>query len=97
MKNRSLYSVLTRFGIIGAVLAALLLVVPVASAADAMVEYAENDDAPVARFNATDEDGDAIEWDVGGDDGGKFAIDDDGVLSFKDSPDFESPGDMGLR
>ena len=95
MKNRSLYSVLTRFGIVGAVLTALLLIVPVASAADAMIEYAENDDAPVARFNATDEDGDPIKWSLNGADAAKFAIDDDGVLSFKSPPSFEPAGDAG--
>ena len=39
------------------------------------------------------QDGDAIEWTLAGDDGGKFEISDDGVLTFKDSPNFESPGD----
>ena len=92
MKNRSLYAVLTRFGIIGAVLAALLLIVPAATAAE-MVTYAENGTDPVARFNATDEEGDAIEWDVGGVDGGLFEISSDGVLNFTDSPDFEAAKD----
>ena len=50
MKNRSLYSVLTRFGIIGAVLATLVLIAPAASAADAVIEYAENGTDPVATL-----------------------------------------------
>ena len=92
MKNRSSYAVLTRFGIIGAVLTALLLIVPAASAAE-MIMYEENDDAAVARFNATDEEGDAIEWTLGGVDGGLFDISSGGELTFKSPPDFEAPGD----
>ena len=34
MKNRKLHAVLTRFGIIAAILATLVLIAPVASAAD---------------------------------------------------------------
>ena len=48
---------------------------------------------PVATLSATDEDGDAIEWSLTGDDAGKFAISDDGVLTFKDSPNYEDPAD----
>ena len=60
------------------------------------VMYAENGEDPVATFTATDPEGDAITWKLGakGVDNGKFEIgEDDGVLTFKDSPDFESAGD----
>ena len=57
------------------------------------IEYAENGTGPVASFSATDQDGDAIAFSLNGADAGKFAISDDGVLSFKSSPNFESAGD----
>ena len=53
-------------------------------------DYAENGTGPVATFSATDQDGDAIEWSLGGDDNGDFTID-GGVLAFKSSPNYESP------
>ena len=53
-------------------------------------EYTENDDSSVASFEATDEDGHAIVWSVGGDDKAKFDISDEGVLTFKSPPDFET-------
>ena len=37
--------------------------------------------------------GDTITWSVQGDDSGKFEISDAGVLSFKESPDFEAKAD----
>ena len=39
------------------------------------VDYAENGEDPVATFSATDQDGDAIVWSLGGDDKGDFTID----------------------
>ena len=55
------------------------------------VEYAENGDAAVATYSATDPDGSAIvSWTLAGDDAGDFKIE-DGVLSFKKSPDYETP------
>ena len=95
MKNRSLYSVLTRFGIIGAVLAALLFIAS-AAFADETVQHAENGTDPVATFSATDPEGDPITWKLEGSgvDNGKFDIGEDtGVLTFNDPPDFEMPGD----
>ena len=55
--------------------------------------YEEGGTDPVATLSATDEDGDAIDWSLAGDDAGKFKISDDGVLEFKDSPNYESPAD----
>ena len=58
---------MTRFGIIGAVLATLVLIAPVVSAADPIeIDYAENGMDAVLTFSATDADGDEIEWSLGG-------------------------------
>ena len=95
MKNRSSYAVLTRFGIIAAILATLVFIAPAVSAADPLeFDYAENGEDPVATFTASDPDADAgdIEWSVSGVDGSLFEIP-GGVLSFKDSPDFEGAKD----
>ena len=83
---------MTRFGIIAAILATLVLIAPVVSAADFEDEYLENGTEPVAMFSAMDADGDEIVWSLEGDDASAFTIP-GGVLSFKDSPDFESPTD----
>ena len=94
MKNRSLYAVLTRFGIVGAVLTAVLLIGSVASAqgvnSDAH-EYAENSDVamvPVGTYSAVDPEGEGVEYGVNDED--NFEISEEGVLSFKESPDFEA-------
>ena len=94
MKNRSSYAVLTRFGIIAAILGALVLIASAASATD-VIEYAENGTDPVATLTATDPEGDDITWALaGGVDDSKFEIGEDtGVLTFKDPPDFEDAGD----
>ena len=65
---------------------------------DDTVMYEENGDGAVATFTATDPEGDDITWALdtgGGVDHGKFEIGEDtGVLTFKDSPDFEDAGDV---
>ena len=92
MKNKSLYAVLTRFGIIGAVLTAVLLIGSVASAqgvnSDAH-EYAENTDitVPIGTYSAVDPEGEGVDYGVSDDD--NFAISAEGVLTFKKSPNFE--------
>ena len=93
MKNRSLYAVLTRFGIIGAVLTAVLLIGSVASAQGVNSEaheYAENTDiaVPIGTYSAVDPEGEGVEYGVSDED--NFAISADGVLTFKESPDFEA-------
>ena len=104
MKNRSLYSVLTRFGIVAAVLTALLVIAPAAAQeADEMVggdcsdamtcTYPENATGPVITYVAADEDGDSVTWAVDGTDKAKFEIE-GGVLSFASPPDYEMPGDV---
>ena len=62
-----------------------------ARTADSTIEYAENGTAPVASFTASDQDGDAISWDVSGPDSERFNINDRGVLSFRAPPDYEKP------
>ena len=54
------------------------------------VDYNENGTGSVATFTATDQDGDAIEWSLDGQNAAQFTID-GGVLSFKESPNYESP------
>ena len=49
----------------------------------------------MASFSATDADGDPIVWSLSGPDAGDFEISDDGALSFKSSPNYESPADTG--
>ena len=103
-----LNKILTRFGIAAAVLAILVLVAPVASAQSASeceldgavvkCTYVENGEDPVATFSATDDDGDAYTWSLKADattDYKRFAISNDGVLTFMSPPDFDAPGDMG--
>ena len=89
MLNRSLNSVMARLGIVAAALALLTLVAPVAFAATS-VDYAENGMDAVVRFDATDQDGDAIVWSLGGDDKDLFTIA-GGELRFKASPNYEDP------
>ena len=97
MFNRPFSTVLTRLAIVAAILATLLLMAPAASAATSKLKYAENGTDPVARFSATDEDGHPIVWTLNGDDKGDFAISKTGVLTFKKSPNFESPADKNLN
>ena len=58
------------------------------------IEYAEGGEDAVATFTATDPDADAedIEWSLGGPDKADFEID-GGVLTFKESPNYEKPSD----
>ena len=59
---------------------------------DGSITYDENGTGPVATFTATDSDGDAIEWTLGGEDAEDFTIG-GGVLAFKKSPNYEDPAD----
>ena len=103
MKNRSLYAVLTRFGIVAAVLTALLVIAPAAAQEEAemgpcndmgtVCTYAENGEDPVAVYSSADPEGAGITWTTGGPDGSLFSIE-GGVLRFKSSPDYEDPKDM---
>ena len=95
MKNRSSYAVLTRFGIIAAILATLVLIAPAVSAADPLpFSYDENGDEAVATFTASDPDADEddIEWSLKGVDADDFEIE-GGVLTFKKKPNYEGATD----
>ena len=59
---------------------------------DGTTEYAENGTGPVETYNAVDPEGTAIEWDVSGADADLFGIE-GGVLTFKESPNFEDEKD----
>ena len=61
-----------------------------AQSADSSIDFAENRAVPVATFLAYDQDGDDIRWSLGGPDGDLFAID-DGVLAFREPPNYEAP------
>ena len=58
-----------------------------------VVDYDENSAADVAALTATDPEGAAIRWSLGGDDSGAFEISDRGVLRFLRPPDYERPVD----
>lgn len=60
---------------------------------DNQLTYKENGTGPVATFDASDPDNDDLSWQVEGPDRKSFDISDEGVLSFKSSPDFENPAD----
>ena len=50
----------------------------------------ENGTGAVATYTATDPEGAAVSWSLGGDDASDFMLE-NGVLSFKKSPDYEKP------
>ena len=60
---------------------------------DAAPNYAENGTGPVAAYLATDPESATITWTLEGDDAGDFDISSSGVLTFKSSPDHETPAD----
>jgi hypothetical protein len=92
MMNRISNRLIARFVAFAALLA-LVMAAPAVFAQDSEIDYAENGTEPVANFSATDADGDPIVFSLSGSDAAKFEISDDGALSFKSSPNFESPGD----
>ena len=59
------------------------------------IDYDENGTDPVATFSATDQDGDDIVWSLGGADAARFNID-EGVLTFKAAPNYESPNSASI-
>ena len=60
--------------------------------ADGPIMYAENGMGPVATYTAEDPEGTAITWSLTGTDDGDFDID-EGVLTFKQSPNYEAAVD----
>ena len=61
-----------------------------AQTTESSILFSENGEDPVGTFRAHDQDGDAITWSLGGPDADLFTIE-DGVLSFRDPPDYEEP------
>ena len=62
-----------------------------------VTDYAENSDADVETYTATDQENDDITWSLSGEDSGDFEISTSGVLTFKSSPNFESPDDANTN
>ena len=60
--------------------------------ADGPIMYAENGTGPVATYTAEDPEETVITWSLSGGDAGDFDIN-DGVLTFKMSPNYEDPAD----
>ena len=61
------------------------------------VLYMENSNGPVRHFSAVDPEGGGILWAVEGLDADDFEINSDGVLSFRQPPDYEQPTDRGRK
>ena len=68
---------------------------PATISAAASIEYAENGTDAVQTFTLNDQDASSGGWSVGGRDADLFEISADGALSFKSSPNFEDPKDVG--
>ena len=68
---------------------------PATIMAGTSIEYAENGTDAVETFTISDQDESSAGWSLSGPDAGDFKISDDGALSFKSSPNYESPADEG--
>ena len=60
---------------------------------NADVSYPEAGTAAVGAYRATDDDGASVTWSLAGTDRGDFSISATGVLTFRNSPNFEAPAD----
>ena len=60
---------------------------------NASVSYPEAGTAVVGAYTATDEDGGSVTWSLSGTDRGDFSISANGVLTFRNRPNFEAPTD----
>ena len=60
---------------------------------NADVSYPEAGTAMVGAYRATDDDGASVTWSLSGTDRGDFSISATGVLTFRNSPNFEAPAD----
>ena len=60
------------------------------------VYYAENGMGAVGMYMATGPDADMASWSLSGEDMSAFSLSNDGVLTFRSSPDYENPADMGM-
>ena len=61
------------------------------------IHYAENGTGEVRDFDSKDPEKSRIEWNVRGVDAADFEISSTGVLTFRESPDYENPTDRGLN
>ena len=61
------------------------------------IHYFENGTGAVQDFESRDPEGSGIEWNVRGVDAADFEISSAGVLTFRESPDYENPTDRGLN
>ena len=61
------------------------------------VHYAEKGTGPVRAFTAPDPEEHGIQWSIRGLDAADFEISSNGVLTFKNSPDYENPTDRELQ
>ena len=59
------------------------------------IGYAENGTTPLDTYTADDPEKDDIIWSLAGTDDGAFEISDSGVLTFRQTPNFELPVDSG--
>ena len=60
------------------------------------VDYAENGMGAVETYMATGPDADMASWSLSGEDMSAFSFSNDGMLTFRSSPDYENPADMGM-
>ena len=67
---------------------------PVFTSAPSTVNYPENGIGVVADYDASDPENVTIVWSLSGDDSAHFSINNNGQLTFNNSPDFESPQDL---
>ena len=58
------------------------------------MDYPENGTGTVATYSAADPEDDDITWSIAGTDAARFSINEDGELSFRSSPNYETPNDM---
>ena len=62
----------------------------------ARMDYAENGMGAVETYMATGPDADMASWSLSGEDMSAFSFSNDGMLTFRSSPDYENPADMGM-
>ena len=95
MLKRPFKSLIARIAIVALALSLVVPFVPAAFGQDGAntIPYAENGTEVVQTFTLSDQDDSGGEWSVSGDDAGDFEISSDGALSFKSSPNYESPAD----
>ena len=95
MLKRPFKSLIARIAIVALALSLVVPFVPAAFAQDTSIDYAENGTGPVQTFVLSDQDASSGGWSVSGADAALFEISSDGALSFKSSPNYESPADTG--